>query len=227
MAKKTKFTGFKFLEFKGLKNIKSLSLSELMISILMVGMMILSFYTLQTFSNVQAITADRRAKVQNDLAYCLEHMSKYVQKATGNSIRQAIQYCANGFRVYVDFNSPPTPLDFSDDGYIDYTLSSNTLTATCSAGAGTCPFTVPENLTSKIIAGVTTGSSMPAIPTNGFYINIGSDIYTLATFLDIGLVGRYSPTEAISTGRNLTTPQEVNPQVALKTKLICNNSSTN
>ena len=166
--------------------------------------------------------------MQNELTYALEHMSKYVQQANGNLSRNAIQYypdplsavTATGFRVYIDLNSTQTPSVYTDDGYIDYTLSSNTLTATCTANGGICPFTT-ENLTARIIAGVVGDTIMPNSPTSGFYIKIGSLTDTLGTFVDIGLVGRYYPTVATSLATRFT-----NPQVEMKTKLICNSCST-
>jgi type II secretory pathway pseudopilin PulG len=204
------------------ENIKSLTLIELLVSIIILSIMVLTIYGIYTFSQSQVLNADRRTKVQNELSYALEHMSKYVQQANGSLSRNAIQYVgATGFRVYIDLNPTQTPSVSSDDGWIDYTLSSNTLTATCTANGGTCPF-VTENLTDKIIAGVVVDTIMPNSPTSGFYIKIGSLTDTLGTFVDIGLVGRYYPTVATSLATRFR-----NPQVEMKTKLICNNSSTN
>jgi len=217
------------LGFKGLKNSKSVTLIELLISMMIIAIMVLSFYSLEIYGHQQVMSADRRSKVQNSLSYCLEHMSKYVQQANGNFSRKAIQYIpgptgasATGFRVYIDLKSPQTPSVLTDDSWIDYTLSSNTLTATCNAGSGggVCPFTT-ENLSDKIIDGIEGDTIMPSNPASGFYINIGSLTDTLGTFVDIGLVGRYKPAEATSLITRLT-----NPQVAMKTQLICSSSST-
>ena len=216
--------------FRGHKNIKSVTLVELLIAMMVVAIMVLSFYSLENYGHQQVMSADRRAKVQNSLSYCLEHMSKYVQQANGNSNRKAIQYIpgptgssATGFRVYIDLNIPQTPSVLTDDGWIDYTLSGVPLklTAACNANGGSCPFTT-EVLSDKIIAGVEGDTIMPSSPTSGFYIMIGSLSTTLGTFVDIGLVGRYLPTVATSLATRLT-----NPQVEMKTQIICNNSSTN
>ncbi len=211
-----------------IKNIKSVTLVELLIAMMVIAIMVLSFYSLENYGHLQVMNADRRSKVQNSLSYCLEHMSKYVQQANGNFSRKAIQYIpgptgssATGFRVYIDLNTPQTPSNPADDGWIDYTLSANTLTANCTANGGNCPFTT-EVLADKIIAGVKGDTLMPSSPASGFYIMIGLLTNTLGTFVDIGLVGRYLPTVATSLATRLT-----NPQVEMKTKLICNNSSTN
>ena len=217
------------------KNIKGITFVELLISLIVVSIMVLSFYSLETYGHRQVMIADRRVKVQNDLAYALEHMAKYVQQASGNLSKKAIQYYPNpanaatatGFRVYVDLNSTQTPSVFTDDGWIDYDLfNSNTLRATCTANGGTCPFTSPEYLSYKIISGVVGNTTMPVSPTNGFYVLVGS----LGNFVDVGLVGLYDPNKPISnTGVNPVTRKTefVNPQVAMKTKIICNSSSSN
>ena len=237
MNKRTGLIGFKFLGLNSPKNIKSISLVELMISIMVIGIMVLSFYSLETFSHTQVMSADRRTKVQNSLAYCLEHMSKFVQQANGNFSRKAIQYYGTtGFSVYVDLvTAGHTFNDTSDDSEIRYELpiGSNTLTATCIPhdALSSCPFT-SDALTDKIISGVAVNTIIPDTgdpykspytgPTSGFYIKIGTGTDSFGTFVDIGLVGRYYPTVIPSKATRLT-----NPQVAIKTQLICNNSSTN
>jgi len=224
MYKSAELTWFKFLGFRGCKNNKSVTLIELLISMVVISIMVLSFYSLETFGHQQVMSAARRTKVQNSLAYALEHIGKYVQQANGDSSNKAIRYYgATGFSVYVDLRSSDdlsnrlTPSDFTDDGRIDYTLSGNTLTATCTANGGTCPFTT-EVLTDRIIAGVVVGSTIPASPGSGFYVLVDPT----GSFVDIGLVGRYTPTD---------TPADAlarlkNPQVVMKTRLICNSVST-
>lgn len=238
MNKRIGFIWFKFLGFNAFMNIKAISLIELMISIMVVGIMFLSFFGLETFSYKQILGADRRTKVQNSLDYSLEHMSKYVQQANGNFSRNAIQYYGTtGFSVYVDLvTAGHTPNDTSDDSEIRYELpiGSNTLTATCIPhdGLSSCASVITGTLSDKIISGVAADTLIPDTgdpyntpytgPTSGFYIKIGTDIYSLGTFVDIGLVGRYYPNVTPTDSTRLT-----NPQVAMKTRLICNNSSTN
>lgn len=193
-----------------------------MVSIAVVGTMVLSFYSLETYSHQQVISADRRTKVQNSLSFCMEHMTKYVQQAGGNN---NINYPAitlypvasgtkTGFQIRVDFNSPQTPADFSDDALVYYTLAGNTLSTGCT---GTCGTFLSEDLSSKIVANFN-NSVLPDSPTDGFYVVVDSS----GNFVDVGLVGRYTPAEVTTPATRLT-----NPQVAMKTRLICNNSSTN
>jgi Tfp pilus assembly protein PilV len=209
------------------KKTKSVTLVELIISILIVALMVLSFYSLETFSHKQVINADRRTKVQNSLSYCLQHMSKYVQQASGYKSDSGIQLIANGFKVRVDsylFQNPPIlpTTDLNDDVWISYTLSGNALSTSCTPfGTGSCGSFLPEVLSNYIVAGFN-NNVLPVIPvysaSNGFYVQIDA----LGNFVDVGLVGRYYPTVLPTRATKLT-----NPQVAIQTKLICNNSSTN
>ncbi len=212
-----------------LNTTKSITLIELIVSIIIVTMMVLSFYSLEIFSQGQVINSERRAKVQNQLAYVLEHMSKYVQQANGDKNNPPIIYYPNppaaptGFQVRYDCKSIQTPSDLTDAVWVYYTLNSSTheLSTGCSgANCGSCspdrpvpPVSPGEVLSNKIIANFN-NSIMPANPTDGFYVKVDPS----GNLVDIGLVGRYDTSNSSS----LT-----NPQVEMKTKIICNNSSTN
>lgn len=226
MNKRIGLAWFKFLGFRGLKNIKSLSLVELMISIMAVAIMVLSFYSLETYGHQQVTSADRRAKVQSQLAYCLEHMSKYVQQANGDKNNPPIKLYPDegtktGFQVRFDCNSAQqsptqqTPFDLTNDVWVYYTLSGNSLSVGCS---GTCAAVPAEVLSTKIVANFN-NSVLPDSPTDGFYVEVDP----LGSFVDVGLVGRYDPDQVPVTAAE----RLANPQVEIKTRLICNNSSMN
>jgi len=196
------------------KKIIGLTLIELLVSMGIMSMVILGMFGINIFSQHHVISSGRRAKVQNEISYAIEFISKYVQQANGNLNRPAIQYNGTaGFRVYLDLNASQTPSNLADDGWIDFTLSTNTLNASCTANGGSCPFT-SENLNDKIIAGFAGGTIMPDPPTQGCYVNITDQ----GTAVDIGLVGRYDPAAAVSAS---------NPQVSLKTRLVSSGSSAN
>lgn len=194
---------------------------ELLVSLIVVSIIVLSFYSLEEYGHRQVIYSDRRVKVQNELGYALEHMGKYVQQASGNVSRQAIQVFPpgnpDGFRVWVDFNK--TPSDLADDDQIRYRLEAEGLKVTCTGA--TCPVSFNETLSTKIIDGVVEGvfpDPMPEDPDAGFYLNV-IDSGTI----EIGLVGRYDPIPDTTMAERLTT----NPQVGMKAKLVCNSCSTN
>ncbi len=211
-----------------LKNIKSISLVELLVSVMCVGIMVLSFYSLETFSHSQVMSADRRAKVQNSLAYCIEHMSKYVQVASGNASNAPIQVLANGFQVRVDSSllqvpvTSITPANFNDDVWISYTLTGNTLSTSCTPiGTGSCGAYASENLTSstRIISGFVNGSMPVTNPTNGFYVLINAAGSAAGPSVDIGLAGLYDTSKPY-----LWKDRATNPKVAIKTRLTWNSA---
>ncbi len=186
-----------------------LTLIELLISVILMSLILLGFFSIDLFSRNHVVTSDRRAKVQNEISYALEHMSKYVQQANGNGSNPAIVSTGSGFQVNVDFNSTQTPSNLLDDGLVSYSLSGNTLSVSCS---GVCGTFLSENLSNKIIAGVAGSAIMPESPTNGFYVNITDQ----GTAVDIGLAGRYDPAVAADLD---------NPQISMKTRLVCPSSS--
>ncbi|MDP2928214.1 MAG: hypothetical protein Q8N80_05405 [Candidatus Omnitrophota bacterium] len=229
------------------KSTKSISLVELMISIMIVSTMVLSFCSLENYSHKQVLSADRRTKVQNSLAYCLEHMSKYVQQANGDKNNPPIKLYSvsgsapwTGFQVRFDCGAPSTlliphpqtPSDLTDDVWVYYTLSGNTLSVGCTGlNCGNCsvdhpvpPVSPGEVLSDKFAANFS-NTILPASPPDnvGFYVVLDSLPGNLVgSFVDVGLVGRFYPTVVPTLTTKLT-----NPQIAIKTKLICSNSSTN
>jgi hypothetical protein len=48
-------------------------------------MIVIGFFSIDTFSRHHLLTADRRAKVQNDLSLVMEHMSKNIMQGIGDS----------------------------------------------------------------------------------------------------------------------------------------------
>jgi len=65
---------------------RSFSLLELVISLVLVTMIVLGVTSIQTFSRNHVITSDRRARLQNQLYYLLEHTSKNLSRAIGNEV---------------------------------------------------------------------------------------------------------------------------------------------
>lgn len=228
MQKRIRLFCFKPLGWDRFKSIKAVTLIELMISIMVVAIMVLSFFSLQSFSSRQVMNADRRSKVQNSLSSCLDHMSKYVQQATGDKTTLPIQMLANGFKV--DYDCKRTPSNLADDVWISYTLTGHNLSVVCTGancGTGALPedpckavSTTSEVLSTRIASNFSdvSPSALPSPLVNGFTISRA----TLGNFIDIGLVGLYDPTQAKSTGA----VGFQNPQVEMKTKIICNSASS-
>ncbi len=205
-----------FFPFRGL------TLIELMIAIILMGMLVLGFYSIDLFSRYHVISSDKRAKLQNEISYALEYMSKYVQQSIGDVNNPPIKRYPDsgsqtGFQVRRDLNSPQTPSNLADDSWVSFSLSNNEITAQC-AGPG-CPF-VSESLTKKISGSFVADTVMPETPPEGegFYVRITDPGPNQGMAVDIGLKGRHSPAVAVS---------QDNPQVSMKTRLISSCSSAN
>jgi hypothetical protein len=66
------------------KRYAALTLLELIISIILLGVIVIGFSSIELFSRYQVISSDRRSIVQNEAAYVLEHMTKNLSQAIGS-----------------------------------------------------------------------------------------------------------------------------------------------
>ena len=112
---------------------KAVTLLELLIAITLVGIMVLAFLSIELFSRYHLKTSQMRAKLQNDVSYALEHMSKQIVKGIGNEKiygansvvdTSTIANDAASLQVYIDDINPPNngQRDFVDDYWIAYRL---------------------------------------------------------------------------------------------------------
>ncbi|MDD5129384.1 MAG: hypothetical protein PHO40_07035 [Candidatus Omnitrophica bacterium] len=184
------------------------NLIELIVCMVLISLVVLGFFSVELFSRHHVISSDRRAKLQNDLSYSLEYISKYVQQSAGDINNPAIKVyptsgVQTGFQTHVDLNDPHTPNDLSDDTWVIFYLNGNTLNSVQDG--------VTEVLSDKVVSGFD-NYIMPASPDKGFYVNITNQ----GAAVDIGLVARYFPGSAVSVD---------NPQTAMKTSLVSSGSS--
>ncbi len=68
-----------------LRSTKSSTLLEVVISLILISILALIFAAIELVGVSHTLTVDRRAKVQNDVAYVLEHSAKQISKAIGNA----------------------------------------------------------------------------------------------------------------------------------------------
>jgi len=200
-------TGLNFL-LKIMPNKKNgVNLIELIVCMILMSLVVLGFFSIEIFSRHHVVSSDRRSKLQVDISYSIEYISKYVQQSTGDVNNPPITLVtissSDGFRVRVDLNDPKTPGNLSDDTWVNFYLDGYELKTL--QGATT------EVLTNKIV-GAFEGSVMPEFPDKGFYVSITDQ----GTAVDIGLVGRYDPASAASAD---------NPQIAMKTRLVSPSAS--
>gem|GEM_PF-750067 len=67
-----------------IKDIKAITLTELLLAVSLLSIIILYFATLEDIGTKDVRNQDRKAKVQNEVAYVLEHMAKEAKRAIGH-----------------------------------------------------------------------------------------------------------------------------------------------
>ena len=88
------------------KFFRAVTLLELLIAIVLLSIVVLAIGNIQIFSRYHVITADRRAKLQNEASFALEHITKNIGKAIGNRDDWPVKIYndANGIMVRIDSN---------------------------------------------------------------------------------------------------------------------------
>lgn len=65
-------------------SLKSFTLLELLIAIVLLSVIVLSISSIEVFSRHNLMSSDIRAKIQNDISFVLEHMTKHISRTIGN-----------------------------------------------------------------------------------------------------------------------------------------------
>jgi hypothetical protein len=68
-----------------LRSTKSVTLIEMVITLLLISILAIVFAAIELMGVSRLLAVDRRSKVQNDLVYILEHSTKQISKAIGNT----------------------------------------------------------------------------------------------------------------------------------------------
>ena len=206
-----------------IKRSSAVTLLELLIAVAFFSLIVIAAATINVFGRYYLSSADKRAKVQNELSFAMEHMTKYVSQGVRLSTRAPLVALANGFNVSVDpsaLNSAPPITRTPEANYVlvNYQLVNNTLTAsyTTLAGAALTPPLSSDTLSTRVLATATFTKIPNPVPTtpdpSGFYINLTEPTAANPTVVEICLVGRYLPGSA-------NPPTKDNPQVILKTRV--------
>jgi len=165
---------------------KSVTLIELLMCVVLLGMVVLAFFSIDSFGRYHLITSEKRAKVQIEASYTLEHMVKYIGFAIGDTDNYPVTLGSNILRVWVDSNEngqldPPsdkwvayeyvpgnhTMLYCADSGYSG-TYPSQSATGTCTSGWETLSHHIISDLSSTYLT-VDTSVSYLSLSVEGCY----------------------------------------------------------
>ncbi len=108
---------------------KSVTLVELLIAICIFSLIVIGFSSIDTFSQYHVITSDRRAKLQNDASYVLEHMAKEIGRAIGDANQSAVSVTTidgdPAIIVWIDYNQDGKRDSVPSDRQIAYRYRSS------------------------------------------------------------------------------------------------------
>jgi hypothetical protein len=119
---------------------RAVTLIELLLCLALISMIVIGFFSIDTFSRHHLLTADRRAKVQNDLSLVMEHMSKKIMMGIGDASQYPLNLNVNCLAVAIDSNANGR-YDPGTDRVQSYCCSGGTITycdAASFAAPGTC-----------------------------------------------------------------------------------------
>jgi prepilin-type N-terminal cleavage/methylation domain-containing protein len=119
---------------------RGVTLIELIISMVLLGMVILGFFSIDSFSRQQLISADRKSRLQNEAVYVLGHMGKQLVMAIGdlNNPPVVVSYYPSGQTSFVNatIDSDRNGIrNFPNDANVTYSYNNATYAVSFSSAA--------------------------------------------------------------------------------------------
>jgi hypothetical protein len=193
-------------------NKTAVTLIELLIGLVLISLVVLSVGNIEMFCRYSLVHADKKAKVDNDLFYVIEHMSKKIMMGVGDIQNPPVQpnpfgSGTEGFILHVD-NSTPFPNGIwepTNDKSIAYQWTGKT----CTESGNDCSYQVRyyDNYVSP-------SSTSERLARNVYGFNVVIDTADNST-MNINLTGCWNPAE--SNGRKCGSLD--NPSVNMTTRV--------
>jgi Tfp pilus assembly protein PilW len=148
---------------------KSISLIELIIAMVLLGVMILAIYGFHSASRNLFSASETKSEILNELNYVLNHIEKSIYMATGWQGRPAVEIITGSpdytVKIYQDLNSGVTnpteignplntPGKFDDDRIVTYSfdINNNTIVYEVNDNNPLTPASVTRTLTNRLIS---------------------------------------------------------------------------
>src|SRR4030042_3998228 len=204
------------------KNTRAITLLELIIAITLLGVIVIGFSSIELFSRSQTLSADRKAQVQNEAAYVLEHMTKEISRVVGSIINPAVVIISDTSPLATTFLI--INIDTNNDGIADsgpwngYSYFDETNTSPNLRNRITyCP--PLSNVLCQQAALNTNTQDISNKITNFIvnYDNIETDGDTIDNYLEIELTARWDPALPSSLD---------NPEITMRTRIKMPSVST-
>ncbi|MBM3249831.1 MAG: hypothetical protein FJZ09_03165 [Candidatus Omnitrophica bacterium] len=198
----------------------ALTLLELLISIILLAIISLALTNVDLFSRFHVISSDRRAKIQNEVSFLLDHMAKQMLGAVGDINQPPVDIGVIGtsqsIRVWVDTNGNGMRDDATIDKQIAYVYDSANYRFNYYANYTDFP-AVFETITQKVIQPDFTGySSLPATPPETYKVYNSANNY-----VDVFITACWDPDE---TPFACGSPD--NPTVVMQSRIMMPSVST-
>ena len=196
---------------------RAFTLLELLISLVVLTIIVLGLFNIQTFCDYQVVSAARKAQLQGEASTILEQMAKSLAGTVTVPGTDAVQLIPAGsptaLRAFSDTNGNGVP-EQGVDNWVEFNYSSSTYTLTYCANltspGGTC--SSPVVLTNKMIS--TMGPS-----------NITFDNST--SYLDASVTLCWDPSQNASPNTALRCGSLRNPQVQMRARIPLLSVSSN
>ena len=111
-------------QIKQHKHSRGLTLIELLISVSIFALIFIGFSSIDTFSRYHVLSSDRRAKLQNDASYVLEHMAKQIGQSIGDVNQTAVNASGiagdTAIRAWIDYSQNGKRDTYPTDRQIAY-----------------------------------------------------------------------------------------------------------
>lgn len=105
-------------------NAKAITLIELIVSIILLGMVVIGFFSIDLFSRQQLISTDRNARLQNEAVYVLSHINKQLTMAIGDINTFPLIFTnTSGMTSFIQATIDATPdglRNFANDANVSY-----------------------------------------------------------------------------------------------------------
>jgi len=146
---------------------------ELLVAIIVMSLVMMGVYCIQIFSDNQVVTSNRKAAMQNEVSFILEHMSKQLNQAIGDGSTYPVNYdTGDYFQVWIDSDHDGI-FNATSDKQIYYHLTGAGAVEFCenaTSGGKSCAGFTPEVLSKHIINFPTAFTINNA--TNLVYVNL-------------------------------------------------------
>jgi prepilin-type N-terminal cleavage/methylation domain-containing protein len=106
------------------KPVRGVTLLELIVAIILFGIILLAIGNVEIFSRYHVVSADQRAKLQNEISLSLDQMSKKLLNAIGSTGNWAVRaHAGRGVSIRIDSNPDgPNGMADSEDKWVAFVL---------------------------------------------------------------------------------------------------------